>query len=174
MISGHYQGRILSFLCKLVSPKKILEIGTYTGYSAICLAEGISTDGEIHSIEINFELEELIKRNLEKAGILEKVKLYFGEAIHIIPKLEMDFDLIFIDADKVNYINYYKLLIEKLKPGGVIIADNVLWSGKVVDKDSKDKEAKKLMEFNNYVHSDNRVENILLPVRDGIILIRKL
>ena len=173
MISGHYQGRLLSMISYMIHPSCILEIGTYTGYSAICLAEGLKEGGLIHTIEINVELEEIIKNNLTKAGIIDKVKLYIGNALEIIPELVFDFDMIFLDADKVNYLKYYELLVTNLKPGGIIIADNVLWSGKVVAQNDQDKEARFLMQFNDYVISDIRVENILMPLRDGIMLIRK-
>jgi caffeoyl-CoA O-methyltransferase len=173
MISGHFQGRMLSMLSHMIQPASILEIGTYTGYSAICLSEGLREGGLIHTIEINFELEESIKNNFIKSGITEKVKIYFGNALEIIPDLKFNFDMILLDADKVNYINYYELLINRMRSGGFIIADNVLWSGKVVDQDNNDKEARFLMKFNEHVQSDERVENILLPIRDGIMLIRK-
>ncbi len=174
MLSGHYQGRFLSLISSMIKPVSVLEIGTYTGYSAICLAEGLAEGGIIHTIEINFELEETINENLLRAGVRDKVRLYFDNALKIIPEINKNYDLVFIDADKINYISYYKLLIEKMNPGGIIIADNVLWSGKVIDMEDKDKEAKKLREFNDYVNADERVENILIPVRDGIMIIRKL
>ena len=174
MLCGHWQGRFLSMISSMIRPACILEIGTYTGYSAICLAEGLADKGIIHSIEINFELEETIRKNLKNAGIQHMVRLYFDDALKVIPGIDQKFDLVFIDADKINYINYYEILMEKMNPGGFIIADNVLWSGKVIDMEDHDKEAKKLREFNDYVTADPRVENILIPVRDGIMIIRKL
>jgi predicted O-methyltransferase YrrM len=174
MLSGHYQGRFLSMLSSILKPFCILEIGTYTGYSAICLSEGLAEGGKIHSIEINDELEGAIRKNFEKAGVGDRVKLYFGDALKIIPSIDQLFDLVFLDADKINYKAYYELLIGKMKPGAIMIADNVLWSGKVINKEEKDKEAAKLREFNDHVNGDTRVENIIIPVRDGIMLIRKL
>ncbi|HLF36134.1 MAG TPA: O-methyltransferase [Cyclobacteriaceae bacterium] len=173
MLSGHYQGRFLSMISSIIKPACILEIGTYTGYSAICLTEGLAEGGKIHSIEINAELEGTIRRNLERAGVSDRVLLYFGEALKIIPSMNQQFDLVFLDADKINYGAYYELLIRQMKPGAIMIADNVLWSGKVINKEDRDKEAAKLRDFNDRVNDDARVENILLPIRDGIMLIRK-
>ncbi len=173
MLSGHFQGRMLSLLSKMIKPSCVLEIGTYTGYSTICLAEGLLPGGKIHTIEINIELEETINKNFKDAGISDKVSLYLGDAIEIIPQLDFAWDLVFIDADKVNYIVYFEMILKKLKSGGFIFADNVLWDGKVVDNFTKDKEAKFLQKFNQYIMENRDTENILLPVRDGIMLIRK-
>ncbi len=173
MLSGHFQGRLLSMFSKMIKPSCILEIGTYTGYSTVCLAEGLIPGGEIHTIEINIELEETINNNFKKAGLSEFVSLHLGNATDIIPQLTQTWDLAFIDADKVNYILYFELILKQLKPGGFIFADNVLWDGKVVSNFEKDKEADSLMKFNDYISCNTQIENILLPVRDGIMLIRK-
>ena len=174
MISGHFQGRLLSMFSKMIRPLNILEIGTYTGYGTICLAEGLRESGRIHTIEINMELEETINLNLQRAGIREKVILYLGNALEIIPELNLNFDIVFLDADKINYLTYYKILMDHISPGGYIFADNVLWSGKVLENKERDKEATFLQEFNEYINKDSRVEKILLPVRDGIMIIRKI
>lgn len=174
MISGNIQGRILSLLSRLIQPSTILEIGTFTGYSAICLAEGLKENGEIHTIEINSELEDAIRNNFKLAGLEARIHLYLGNAIDIIPGLDFSYDMVFIDADKINYISYYEMVLQRLSSRGLILADNVLWNGKVVSGYEKDKEALKLREFNEYVQNDKRVENILLPVRDGIMLIKKV
>tara|TARA_R110002072_G_scaffold256037_11_gene414838 strand:+ start:609 stop:1250 length:642 start_codon:yes stop_codon:yes gene_type:complete len=175
MLSGHLQGRVLSMFSKMIQPKRILEIGTYTGYSAICMAEGLSENGELHSIDINEELHEFCKKYIEKAGFQNQIRLYVGDAIDIIPQIKQDWDLVFIDADKENYSNYYQLLIDKLPSGAFIIADNVLWSGKVINDYKKlDEETKALVDFNKMVQNDARVENVLFPVRDGLMVIRKI
>ena len=175
MLSGHYQGRILSLVSKIIKPKTVLEIGTYTGYSTICLSEGLDKNGSIHTIDHNEELLVIQNKYLEKAGISEKVKQYTGDATKIIKKLNLDFDLVFIDADKENYPLYFDLIIEKVKPGGVIIADNILWSGKILEKvEEEDYATKSIIEFNDKVNDDDRVETIILPIRDGLSLIRKI
>ncbi len=178
MLSGHLQGRVLSMLSKMIRPVRILEIGTFTGYSCICLSEGLMENGIIHTIEINEELETMIRQYLQEAGISEKVKLHFGKALEIIPGILMRegfFDLVFIDADKINYSKYFDLVFPQIRPGGFIIADNVLWSGKVLDKpENQDADTKALVEFSLKVQNDNKVENVLLPVRDGLMIIRKL
>ena len=174
MLSGTFQGRLLSLISKLINPKKVLEIGTYTGYSALCIYEGLDEKGVIHTIDKNEELVEIQKRYFEKTGEIEKFIQHTGNALEIIPKINETFDLIFLDADKENYINYYNCIINKLNKKGVILADNVLWSGKVTDEKQQDEATKTLREFNNMVNSDNRVETILLPIRDGISLIRKI
>jgi len=175
MISGHEQGRVLSMISKLCRPKNILEIGTFTGYSTICLAEGLAKNGHIYTIEINEELEEFAKKYFVKAGANHVVTQLIGDAMELVPKLEIVFDLIFLDADKKNYKNYLNLLIDKLAPGGTLIADNTLWYGKVLDNTAnKDKDTKGIMAFNEAVLQDKRLENIILPVRDGISVIRKL
>ena len=173
MLSGHYQGRLLGLLSGMIRPSAVLEIGTYTGYGTICLAEGLKKDGIIHTIEINIELEEVIQQNILEAGIKDRVKLYFGDAREIIPGIKGGFDLVYLDADKINYLTYFEMLIDRINPGGYIFADNVLWSGKVIQNTDNDKEAGKLQEFNDFIQADNRVENILLPVRDGIMVIQK-
>ena len=175
MLSGHLQGRVLSMISKMIQPKYILEIGTYTGYSALCLAEGLQEGGQLHTIDINEELESRIRKFLDQSEYQDKIKLHIGNALELIPQLNYPFDLVFIDADKENYLNYYQLLIEHLPSGAVLIADNVLWSGKVIDEGQlqKDHETKCLDEFNKSVQADTRVENVLFPIRDGLMVIRK-
>ena len=174
MLSGFFQGRLLSIISKLIKPKKVLEIGTYTGYSAICIAEGMNKNGIIHTIDKNEELNTIQKKYFKKSGLENNIIQYNGCALDIIPKIEEKFDLIFIDADKENYINYFNLVIEKLNNNGVILADNVLWSGKVINSEDHDLTTNVLREFNKMVNNDNRVETILLPIRDGISIIRKI
>lgn len=176
MLSGHFQGRFLSFLSKLQRPANILEIGTYTGYSAICLAEGLQENGKLITIDCNEELESFVLENIDKAGQTEKIEFVLGDAKHIIPTLNLNFDLVFIDADKVNYGLYYDLIFEKLNPNALIIADNVLWSGKIIDKNIKpsDEDTHALLAFNKKIQDDSRVENILLPLRDGLMVSRKI
>ena len=175
MLSGQLQGRILSMFSQMIQPKTILEIGTYTGYSAICLAEGLQENGSLHTIDINEELKSMCERYFEKAGINKQVKLYTGNAMNIIPTIDAEFDLVFIDADKENYSNYFDLIIERMPIGGYIIADNVLWSGKVVEEvDTKDIETQGLIAFNKKIHESKRVENLLLPIRDGLMVCRKV
>lgn len=175
MLSGHLQGRILSFFSKLKQPKVILEIGTYTGYSALCLAEGLAADGELHTIEKNEELEDRIKGYFDESEHASKMHLHIGDALAIIPQLEKSIDLVFIDADKENYLNYYNLLIDQLPSGALIIADNVLWSGKVTSEEerAKDRDTAALHAFNTAIHQDSRVSNVLMPVRDGLMVIQK-
>ena len=176
MLSGHLQGRVLSMLSHMIKPKRVLEIGTYTGYSAICLAEGMSDEGFIHTIDVNEELEDLVKSYLKEAKLENKSQYHIGNAMEIIPNINEKWDLVFIDADKDNYSNYFDLVIEKMNKGGFIIADNVLWSGKVIEKfrDKLDKDTEALMEFNEKVHRDTRVENVLFPIRDGLMVLRKI
>jgi caffeoyl-CoA O-methyltransferase len=175
MLSGHYQGRILSLVSKIIKPKTVLEIGTYTGYSTICLSEGLDKNGSIHTIDHNEELLVIQNKYFKKAGISEKVKQYTGDATKIVKKLNLDFDLVFIDADKENYPLYFDSIIEKVKPGGIIIADNILWSGKIIEKvEEEDYATKSIIEFNDKVNNDDRVETIILPIRDGLSLIRKI
>lgn len=173
MLSGHLQGRLLSFLSKMKAPKHVLEIGTFTGYSAICLAEGLAEGGKVITIEENEELEPLIRNFFAEAGAEDKIELLIGDAREIIPKLNYHFDLVFIDADKEYYSEFYDLVFDKVRIGGLIIADNVLWNGKVVNPDSRDKSSASLIRFNDKIQNDSRVENILLPVRDGLMIIRK-
>ncbi len=174
MLSGHLQGRALSMLSKMIQPKRILEVGTYTGYAAICMAEGLRENGELITIDINYELEDMVNNYIKKAGLEDKIKMKVGNALEIIPTLESDFDLVFIDADKTNYSNYYDLLIDKIPQGSFIIADNVLWSGKVTEPvKENDEDTKQLQIFNKKIQSDERVENVLFPIRDGLMIIRK-
>ncbi len=174
MLSGHVQGQLLGLFSHMIRPKQILEIGTYTGYSAICLASGLQEDGCLHTIDINDELTPMVNRYIKDAGLSQKIKTYKGNALKIIPAINETFDLVFIDADKINYSNYYDLVFEKVKRGGFIIADNVLWSGKVLDEHSKmDVDTKAIASFNEKVHADDRVQHVLLPVRDGLMVVRK-
>ncbi len=174
MLSGHLQGNVLSMLSKMIQPKQILEIGTYTGYSAICLAQGLQEGGKLHTIDINEELENMVRGFIKEAGMDNKINYYIGNALTIIPSINETFDIVFIDADKKNYSNYYDLVFDKVQNGGYIIADNVLWSGKVLDDIKKmDDETKAIDAFNKKVNADARVENMLLPVRDGLMIARK-
>lgn len=174
MLSGHLQGRLLSMLSHMIKPNYILEIGTYTGYSALCLAEGLSNTGKIITIDINEELEKFVRNFFDSSEYKNKIDYRIGNALDIIPTITYPLDLVFIDADKVNYAAYYDLVFDKVKKGGYIIADNVLWSGKVLIDDTKlDKDTKAIKAFNNKIQNDNRVENILLPVRDGLMICRK-
>ena len=172
MLSGRVQGRFLSMISKIIQPLRVLEIGTYTGYSAICMAEGLQKDGILYTIDINEELETLVLTFIKRAGFDSKIKCLIGDAAEIIPELNETFDLVFIDADKVNYGLYFDLIIDKVKTGGIIMADNVLWSGKVV-ADKKDKDTKALCDFNDKIQQDSRVENVILSMRDGIMMMIK-
>lgn len=175
MLSGHLQGRLLSMISHMIKPKQILEIGTYTGYSAICLAEGLQPQGTLHTVEVNEELAEMIQAYFAKADLADKIRLYIGDASEIIPQINETFDLIFIDADKESYSKYYDLTFKMLRQGGFIIADNVLWSGNVLqDPELMDEDTKAIVAFNEKVQNDNRVENVLLPVRDGLMIVRKI
>jgi predicted O-methyltransferase YrrM len=173
MLSGHHQGRFLSMISKMMKPERILEIGTYTGYSALCLAEGLTDDGILHTIELNNENEDIIRKYIDKTGNTNKIKLHFGEALHIIPGIDETFDIVFLDADKESYVEYFNLVIDKLRPGGVILADNALWDGKVLDRKLKDKESVGIREFNEYIKNDMRLDHVLLTIRDGIMIILK-
>lgn len=174
MLSGHFQGRVLSMLSHMIQPKRILEIGTYTGYSALCLAEGLTEDGLLITIDVNEELEEIVSSFIEKSGLENKIKPMIGDATEIIPALDEEFDIVFIDADKRNYINYYHQVFNKVKKGGYIIADNVLWSGKVLEQYEKlDKSTQIIMDYNKLIHEDERVQEVLLPIRDGLMIARK-
>ena len=175
MLSGHLQGQVLSMLSAMIQPKCILEIGTYTGYSAICLAKGLVQGGKLITLDINSELEDRVRSYFESAGLENKIDYRLGNAMEIIPALNESFDLVFIDADKNNYSNYFDLVIDKVRPGGFIIADNVLWSGKILLPEKEmDKDTRLLDAFNKKVQQDNRVENVLFPIRDGLMVIRKV
>ena len=174
MLSGHFQGRCLSMLSKLIAPKTILEIGTYTGYSALCLAEGLAKGGQLISLDVNEELEPRIMKHWKQSDFYAQMELKIGDATQIIPELKNDsFDLVFIDADKKNYALYYDLVIDRVPSGGVILADNVLWSGKVYDPSLQDKDTANMRLFNEKITQDQRVEKIILPIRDGVFMIRK-
>jgi predicted O-methyltransferase YrrM len=175
MLSGHLQGRFLKMICSMVNPTLVLEVGTYTGYSALCLAEGLKEGGMVHTIDINEELSPMVMRYIKEAGMEHKIKTYIGNALDIIPTLDYTFDLVFIDADKENYSKYYELAINKLRTGGFIVADNVLWSGKVTEpKHKADEETLSLMAYNDMITRDPRVENVLVPIRDGLMIARKI
>ncbi len=175
MLSGHLQGRVLKMICEMVKPENILEIGTYTGYSALCFAETLPENGKIHTIEINDELEDFIRKYINKSAYKNKIKLYFGDALHIVPTINTVFDIVFIDADKKQYIDYYKTVFDKVKEGGYIIADNVLWSGKVTENyNETDEQTRGIIDFNNFVQNDSRVFNVIFPIRDGMMVIKKL
>jgi len=173
MISGHLQGRMLAMISHMIQPSVILEIGTYTGYSAICLAEGLKAGGKLITIDINEELESSVRNFFKLSPFNNSIDYRIGNALEIIPALDENFDLVFIDADKENYSSYYDLVINRVPLGGYILADNVLWSGKVLDQ-KPDKDTRAIQEFNRKVHMDSRVENVLLPLRDGIMLMRKV
>lgn len=174
MLSGHLQGRFLSFISKLQQPKLVVEIGTYTGYSALCLAEGLAENGKLISIDVNEETSAFAKSFISKTEYANKIDLVLADAKDYIPTIKESIDLVFIDADKKNYLNYYHLVIDKLNKGGLIIADNVLWSGKItISENAMDKETLALHQFNQFVQQDTRVENMLLPIRDGLMVVRK-
>ncbi len=173
MLSGTYQGRILSIISKLVNPKNILEVGTYTGYSALCMCEGIKASGTLHTIDRNEELFDLQRKYFDLSEHGHQIKQHVGNALDIIPTIEEKFDLVFIDADKSNYANYFDLVIDKMNPGGVILSDNVLWSGKVVEEiNEKDIDTQALVIYNKKINEDLRVETVLLPIRDGLTITR--
>ena len=172
MLSGHIQGRFLSFISKIKSPDKILEIGTYTGYSTICLAEGLSKNGKIDTIDKNEELINIQNKYFEESGYRNKIIQHTGNALDILKKLNEKYDIIFIDADKENYVNYFNQVSNKLNKNGIIISDNVLWSGKVLDSNQKDEETSTLVKFNKIINEDKRFTSIILPIRDGISISR--
>lgn len=173
MLSGHFQGRVLSMISKLVNPTNILEIGTFTGYSALCLAEGIKENGTLHTVDKNEELYDLQRKYFEKSSFDHQIVQHVGNATDIIPRLDVKFDLVFIDADKSNYSNYFHLIIDKMNKGGVILSDNVLWSGKVIEKlQPKDIDTPALIEYNKLMNTDPRVETVIFPIRDGLTLSR--
>ena len=175
MLSGHFQGRVLSMLAKLIRPLNILEIGTYTGYSALCLCEGMQENGTLHTIDIKEELVDFQRKHFNKSPWGKQIFQHLGEAVSIIPTLETKFDLVFIDADKENYLNYFELILPKMNKGGIILSDNVLWSGKVLDPvHPNDLSTKIIMEYNDLLKNDPRVETVLLPIRDGLTVSRVL
>ncbi|NNJ89903.1 MAG: methyltransferase domain-containing protein [Eudoraea sp.] len=175
MMTGHYQGRVLSMLSKIIRPINILEIGTYTGYSALCLAEGLATHGQLHTIDVNEELAGIQNKYFKKAGFSDRIKQYTGDALDIIPSLDQQFDLVFIDAEKKEYVRYFESVIPKTGKGSIILSDNVLWSGKVVEPlEAKDKATKALLQYNQMLKEDPRVETVMLPIRDGLTLSRVL
>ena len=175
MLSGHFQGRVLSMLSKLIRPKNILEIGTYTGYSALCLCEGMQENGQLHTIDIKVELVDFQRKHFDKSAWGHQIVQHLGEGIGIIPTIDLTFDLVFIDADKENYLNYFELIVPKMNKGGIILSDNVLWSGKVVEPLQKnDLSTKVLLEYNKLLANDPRVETVLLPIRDGLTVSRVL
>ncbi|EAP88579.1 MULTISPECIES: O-methyltransferase [Croceibacter] len=175
MLSGHFQGRVLSMISKLIQPTSILEIGTYTGYSALCLAEGMSKDAVLHTIDINEELQNFQRKYFNASGYGDRIIQHVGDAMEIIPTLNTTFDLVFIDADKVNYPNYFELVMPLLKSGAVILSDNVLWTGKVIEPlNPKDKDTAALLTYNKLLNTDDRVESVLLPIRDGLTVTRVL
>jgi caffeoyl-CoA O-methyltransferase len=174
MLSGHFQGRILSMFSKMIKPRRILEIGTYTGYSALCLAEGLTDEGILVTIDVNEELENRVRSYFDNSDFREKITYLIGDATSLIPTISESWDIVFIDADKLNYLNYYKMVFDSVAVGGYIIADNVLWSGKVCDSTKQDRETNLLREYNLFIHNDSRVEEVLLPIRDGLMLARKI
>lgn len=174
MLSGSLQGRILSMISYMLRPVRILELGTYTGYSALCLAEGLSDTGQVVTLDNNQELEDRVRGYFDESAYGSKIELLIGEALDLIPTLNETWDLVFIDADKVNYFNYFNLVIDSVRHGGYIVADNVLWSGKVVDQKEMDVDTEAIRSFNQAVRNDPRVVNVLLPIRDGLMLSRKL
>ena len=174
MLSGHFQGRVLSMLSHMIQPKNVLEIGTYTGYSALCFAEGLAEKGKITTIDKNEELEDLVNEYVAKSDFKDQVKCVIGDAMELVPEMNESFDLVFIDADKSNYINYYNMVIDKVSQGGYIIIDNVLWSGKVLEEvEENDIDTQVLVDLNKMVHEDSRVQEVLFPIRDGLLVIRK-
>ena len=172
MMSGPVQGKFLQFLCQMLKPRRVLEIGTYTGYAAICIARGLPEGGKLVTIEANKEYEDTLRHYFDKAQVSEQIDLIIGDAKTVIPTLSDTFDLIFIDADKVSYPSYYNMVMEKVHPGSFILADNVLWDGKVLNAQTKEHDTQALIAFNDIVQNDSRVENVLLPIRDGLMMIR--
>lgn len=174
MLSGHLQGRILKMFCRMLRPRRVLEIGTYTGYATLCMAEGMEEDALIHTLEINDEMEDFIMKYLSRSPHKEKVRVHFGDAMAIIPQLDEVFDLVFIDADKRLYSAYYDLIFPKVRPGGLILADNTLWDGKVIEEvHPSDKQTVGILNFNDKIKQDDRVEKVILPLRDGLTMIWK-
>jgi caffeoyl-CoA O-methyltransferase len=172
MAAGHIQGKLLEFISKMINPVTILEIGTYTGYSAICLAKGLREGGKLYTIEINDELQEFSRSYFIRAGFEDRIIQLTGSALNIIPSLDVNFDMVYIDGDKREYTEYYNIIIRKVKPGGFIIADNVLWGDKVLDRETRDPQTRGIIEFNEMIREQKNIEKIILPIRDGIMLIR--
>jgi len=174
MLSGHVQGKVLYMLCKMINPHRVLELGTYTGYSAISMGLALGEGALVYTIELQDEKEEIISKYIEKAGLTDKIVCLFGDALEILPTIDETFDLVFIDADKRDYTAYYRMVFDKVRPGGYIVADNILWDGKVVDPvEKQDGQTRGIVEFNNMVQADDRVENVIFPFRDGMMVIRK-
>lgn len=172
MLSGHYQGRVLSMLSKMISPRRILEIGTFTGYATLCLAEGLSSDGILYTLDINVELEDMVRKSFAQSPYNKQINYILGDATQTVKEINEVFDLVFIDADKKNNGTYYDMVFDKIRPGGLVIVDNVLWSGKVLSN-QQDKDTKNITTFNDKIANDARVEKLILPVRDGLFIIRK-
>lgn len=173
MLSGNMQGQLLRMLCRLIQARRVLEIGTFTGYASIAMAMGLQEDGLLHTIDINDEIEEFARSFMEKSGVGQKIVFHIGDACEIIPQLQEQFDLVYLDADKRQYPEYYRLVFDRVRPGGLIVADDVLWEGKVLEEECRDAQTRGILAFNELVQTDERVENLLLPVRHGLMLIRK-
>lgn len=173
MLSGNLQGQLLKMLCRMNHARRVLELGTFTGYAAISMAMGLEEDGVVHTVDINDEIEEFTREYIDRSGLSGRIVFHIGDACEIIPQLDEMFDLVFIDADKRQYADYYRLVFDKVRPGGIIVADDVLWEGKVVDEASRDAQTRGILDFNALVQADGRVENLLLPIRHGLMLIRK-
>lgn len=174
MVSGHWQGQILKMISRMIRPSSILEIGTFTGYSAICLASGLAPGGHLHTIDVNDEIRDIPEKYFKKCGIQDKITIHTGNALEIIPALQTTFDLVFIDGEKSEYLEYYHTVFSKVKPGGFILADNILWNGKVLEKiEQGDHFTKGIVEFNNFIKTDTRIEKTILPMRDGVLLMQK-
>lgn len=173
MLSGNLQGQLLKMLCRMNHARRVLELGTFTGYAAISMAMGLEEDGVVHTVDINDEIEEFTREYIDRSGLSDRIVFHIGDACEIIPQLDEMFDLVFIDADKRQYADYYRLVFDKVRPGGIIVADDVLWEGKVLDEASRDAQTRGILDFNALVQADERVENLLLPIRHGLMLIRK-
>lgn len=173
MLSGNVQGQFLKMVCRIVNAKRVLEIGTYTGYAAISMAMGLGEDGFLHTIDINDEIEDFTREYISRSGLENRIRFHVGDACDIIPGLEETFDVVFIDADKREYLDYYKLVFDKVRPGGIILADDVLWDGKVLEVNPNDAQTKGIIAFNDYVQADRRVEKVMLPLRHGLFMVRK-
>lgn len=174
MVSGHLQGRILKMICRMVQPHRVLELGTFTGYSALCFAEGMAPDGEVHTLEIDDEVEDFAREHFAQSPYGDKVKMFIGDALETIKTLTDTYDLVFIDANKRDYLRYYEAVLPLVRPGGIILADNTLWDGKVVtEPDSRDPQTVGIVEFNNFIATDDRVEKVILPLRDGLTILWK-